>query len=115
MKKKEAENIEVFTRGQAKSKPWFLFREGRLTASKFKAACLTDSACPSQSLKNQFVIQKGTSLMQRLHNEDKTMKVQLEMPTSLRNNLLRPSNSYCINLLGSHPPDGYTCNAMFCY
>ncbi len=72
--------------------PCFLFREGRLTASKFKAACLTDSTCPSQSLKNQFFIQNGTSLIQRLHNEDKTVKVQLEMHTSLRNNVLRPSN-----------------------
>ena len=46
----QCKNIEVSTRGQANSKLWFRLRAGRVTASKFKAACHTDITQPSQSL-----------------------------------------------------------------
>jgi hypothetical protein len=42
--------VEVNTRDQSKSMLWFNVRAGRITASKFKAACHTDPACPSLSL-----------------------------------------------------------------
>lgn len=42
--------VEEKTRGQANSKIWFQMRTGRVTASRFKAACHTDPACPSASL-----------------------------------------------------------------
>ncbi len=47
---KQATNIEVATRDQAKSKLWFCFRSGRVTASRLKAACHTNLSQPSQSL-----------------------------------------------------------------
>ncbi len=47
---KQATNIEVATRDQAKSKLWFRFRSGRVTASRLKAACHTNLSQPSQSL-----------------------------------------------------------------
>ena len=42
--------VEEKTRDQANSRLWFRMRTGRITASKFKAACRTDPTCPSQSL-----------------------------------------------------------------
>lgn len=42
--------LERTTRDQAKSKLWFKHRAGRVTASKFKAACSTDPHQPAQSL-----------------------------------------------------------------
>ena len=50
--KEQASNIEASTRDQAKSKTWFRYRAGRVTASKFKAAAHTDLSQPSQSLIN---------------------------------------------------------------
>ena len=50
--KEQASNREASTRDQAKSKTWFLYRAGRVTASKFKAAAHTDLSQPSQSLIN---------------------------------------------------------------
>ena len=38
------------TRDQANSRLWFRLRAGRITASKFKSACCTDSAFPAKSL-----------------------------------------------------------------
>ena len=46
----QRETVEKRTRGQAKSKLWFKMRTGRITASKFKSACHTDPASPSNSL-----------------------------------------------------------------
>ena len=46
----EVDIIEEKTRGQASSNLWFQQRSGIITASRFKAACRTDPAMPSQSL-----------------------------------------------------------------
>ena len=46
----QAKEVESATRDQAKSKVWFRFRAGRITASKAKSVCKTDMANPSQSL-----------------------------------------------------------------
>lgn len=46
----EARLLEEKTRDQSKSKDWFLYRAGRITASKFKAAARTDVSQPSLSL-----------------------------------------------------------------
>ena len=43
-------NLEMLTRDQASSKDWFLYRAGRITASKFRAAAHTDVSQPSSSL-----------------------------------------------------------------
>ena len=43
----QARNIEVSSRDQTQSKTQFQFRAGRVTASKFKAACHTDLTQPS--------------------------------------------------------------------
>ncbi len=45
-----ADLVEMETREQANSKLWFTYRAGRVTASKMKSVCCTDSANPSQSL-----------------------------------------------------------------
>ena len=42
--------VEKATKMQANSKDWFLFRAGRITASKVYNVCHTDVALPSQSL-----------------------------------------------------------------
>ena len=42
--------VESATRDQSKSKLWFKYRAGRITASKMKSACKTDPGLPSQSL-----------------------------------------------------------------
>ena len=42
--------VEAKTKNQAGSRLWFRMRTGRITASKFKAACRTDPASPSISL-----------------------------------------------------------------
>ena len=47
-----ASRLEAETKSQHKSKMWFRFRAGRVTASKMKAACHTDVANPSISLLN---------------------------------------------------------------
>ena len=46
----EAKATELKTRMQANSRLWFQMRAGRITASKFKAACHTNPASPSISL-----------------------------------------------------------------
>ncbi|XP_046857602.1 uncharacterized protein LOC124451003 [Xenia sp. Carnegie-2017] len=42
--------VEEKTRDQANSRLWFRFRAGRVTASRFKAACCTNRDSPSKSL-----------------------------------------------------------------
>ena len=46
----QASRLEELIRKQAKSKLWFRYRAGRVTASRFKAAASTNVAQPSQSL-----------------------------------------------------------------
>src|SRR6218665_1590516 len=46
----DIELIEMNTRGQSKNKNWFLYRTGRITASKFKDVCSTNASKPSVSL-----------------------------------------------------------------
>ncbi|KAK2559691.1 hypothetical protein P5673_017779 [Acropora cervicornis] len=47
---KEQIAVEERTRKQANSRLWFRMRTGRVTASKFKSACVTDPLKPSHSL-----------------------------------------------------------------
>ena len=42
--------VEKSTRSQANSKQWFRIRTGRITASRFKAACNTNPACLAKRL-----------------------------------------------------------------
>ena len=46
----QAEQVESVTRDQAKSKEWFGFRSGRITASRLQAVCRTTPKNPSLSL-----------------------------------------------------------------
>ena len=46
----QSKAVEAKTRDQSNSRIWFRMRAGRVTASKFKAACHTDPANPSLSL-----------------------------------------------------------------
>nr|XP_033940133.1 uncharacterized protein LOC117447530 [Pseudochaenichthys georgianus] len=48
--KPEADVIEKATKTQAKSKLWYRYRAGRITASRMKAACSTSASKPSLSL-----------------------------------------------------------------
>ena len=45
--------VEKETKQQSKSKLWYKYRSGRVTASKMKSVCHTDPAQPSQSLIKQ--------------------------------------------------------------
>ncbi len=45
-----AKSVEILTKDQSKSKLWFRYRLGRITASKFKDAVHTDITQPSKSL-----------------------------------------------------------------
>ena len=47
--KEQAGNIDASTHAKARSKTWFRYRAGRVTASKFKVAAHTDLSHPSQS------------------------------------------------------------------
>lgn len=46
----EANNCELDTRGQANCKQWFIFRSGRLTASRIKSVCRTLLDNPPRSI-----------------------------------------------------------------
>ena len=46
----ECKSIETETRGRSSSPVWFQQREGRITASRFKAACHTNPDKPAKSL-----------------------------------------------------------------
>ncbi|XP_069139431.1 uncharacterized protein [Argopecten irradians] len=46
----EVRNVEELTREQAKSREWFRFRTGRVTASKMRNVCRASLENPSQSL-----------------------------------------------------------------
>ena len=48
--KEQSTCLEANTREQSGSKLWFTHRAGRITASNFKAAAVTNSCMPSQSL-----------------------------------------------------------------
>lgn len=54
----QAQYLQQVTKEQSKSKTWFTYRAGRVTASRFKAAASTDAytLCPS-------VVHKHTSLL----------------------------------------------------
>ena len=52
MTEEMATSIEVETRAQSDSNLCFIYRAGRITASKMKSACRTDSSNPPQSLVN---------------------------------------------------------------
>jgi len=45
-----ADSVEEATRDQSKSRLWFKYRAGRITASRMKAVCHTNADKPSQSL-----------------------------------------------------------------
>ena len=45
-----ADHLEVMTRNQPKSKEWFRYREGQITASRFRQILHTDPHQPSMSL-----------------------------------------------------------------
>ena len=45
-----ADFVEKVTRDQSKSRLWFKYRAGRITAARMKAVCHTDAGKPSQSL-----------------------------------------------------------------
>lgn len=47
---RQADRIEQQTREQSKSKAWFTFRAGSVTASRIKAVCTTLTDKPSPSL-----------------------------------------------------------------
>jgi len=47
---KMVDSVEEATRDQTKSKLWFKYRAGRITASRMKAVCRTNADKPSQSL-----------------------------------------------------------------
>lgn len=47
---READEIEQQTKEQSKSKAWYRFRAGRITASQMKAVCRTSPDNPSRSL-----------------------------------------------------------------
>ena len=64
----QCKNIEKHTRDQASTKTWFQQRDGRVKASRFKAAACTNPAKPAQSLikaicypENQHFYTKQTS------------------------------------------------------
>jgi hypothetical protein len=46
----QCDNLEKYTKDQAKSKMWFRYCAGRVTASNFKLAVKTNLTNPSQSL-----------------------------------------------------------------
>ncbi len=46
----QAKHIQIATQNQAQSRVWFIYRVGRVTASRFKSAVCTNVAQPSQSL-----------------------------------------------------------------
>ena len=46
------DHLDQLTRGQSKSKHWFHYRAGRITASRFKQVIQTDPHQPSLSLLN---------------------------------------------------------------
>ena len=46
----EVDRAEFLTRSQAQSRLWLRMRAGRITSSRFKAACHTDHSNPSISL-----------------------------------------------------------------
>ena len=56
----QADNVEIATREQSKSKEWFRFRSGRITASRFKAVCKTSVEKPSQSLSKSICYPEST-------------------------------------------------------
>ena len=47
---KQSKNVESITKKQSKSKQWFRFRTGRITASVMKDVCRTSVDKPAQSL-----------------------------------------------------------------
>lgn len=48
--KSDSEKIEKETKMQWKSRKWFMYRTGRVTASSMKAVCRTDIDCPGKSV-----------------------------------------------------------------
>ena len=46
----QSRNVELETKAQSRSKAWFNFRLGRITASRMKAVCSTSVLKPSKSL-----------------------------------------------------------------
>ena len=71
--------VELETRDQSNCKLWFTYRAGRITASRMKSVCHTDSSNPSQSLVKTIVYPEALDLLQRLHRGVASMKGRHEI------------------------------------
>ena len=81
---KMVECVEAAARDQSKSKLWYKYRAGRITASRMKAVCYTDAAKPSQSLIKGICYLRLLTLQARPQIGVAVMRKKLEQSTQER-------------------------------
>ena len=117
----QAKEVESATREQAKSKVWYRFRAGRITASKVKSVCKTNinMASPAQSLIKGFCYpesSKFSSEARRLgcDHEKAAINQFMEHTKPFRDDLIVEESGFIINPKYPHirtSPDGVvSCN-----
>ena len=115
----QAESVEMATRDQSKSKEWYRFRAGRITASRFKAACRTSTEKPSQSLIKAICYPKSSNFTSAAttwgcqHEQVAQERYKDEMKT-VHDNFSVKSNGLVINpefpFLGASPDGMVSCD-----
>lgn len=115
-----ASGLEAESRSQHKSKMWFRFRAGRVTASEIKAACHTDVANPSFSLLTTLhvTLRYFHLVASKLHGEKKHEKDGINLYKKMmvvnRSNFVVQLSGLVINpeypLLGASPDGVVSCD-----
>jgi len=111
-------SIELETRLQTKSKLWFKYRAGRVTASRMKAVCQTDITNPSQSLIKSICYQEAFSFTSKQTEwgckYEKHTEEKYEKATKPSHNLQILENGLFINpqwpFIGASLDGIVTCN-----
>lgn len=113
----ESQYLAKCTRLQSQSTTWFSHRKGRITASRFRAACKTSVVKPAESLVRQILQQttppKSASLSWGLENEEKVRQLYVEMMSSMHAEFEVETTGLHVNpkypYLGASPDGLVTC------
>ena len=113
-----AKSVELETRLQSKSKLWFKFRAGRVTASRMKAVCRTDINHPSQSLIKSICYPEAFSFTSKqtewgCKHEQQAREKYVKATKPSHNNLKISENGLFVNpqwpFIGASPDGIITC------
>ena len=112
-------NIEKILRAQSTSKEWYLFRAGRVTASRMKAVCSTPLERPSPSLVKTICYRHTTKFSNNTtrwgcDHEARALQRYCEVSQTTHTNFKRKVSGFTINpnmpSMGASPDSVVSCD-----